>query len=64
MQHKFLVEVLKKCDEWQIHTAIETSGYAKQEDFFEVFKYIQFAFIDVKNMDREKLKKELEFITI
>jgi len=57
MQQEFLVEILKKCYEWQIHTAIETSGYAKQEIFLEVLKYIQFAFIDVKNMDREKHKE-------
>lgn len=57
MHHEFLVEVLKKCHELQIHTAIETSGYAKQEEFLDVFKYIQFAFIDVKNMDREKHKE-------
>lgn len=56
VQHEFLVEVLKECRKWQIHTAIETSGYAKQEVFLEVLKYINFAFIDVKNMDREKHK--------
>lgn len=57
MHHKFLVEVLRKCQEWQIHTAIETSAYAKQEVFLDVFKYIEFAFIDVKNMNREKHKE-------
>lgn len=55
--HEFLIEVLKKCNEYQIHTAIETTAYAKQEVFLEVFKYINFAFIDVKNMDREKHKQ-------
>lgn len=54
---KFVVEVLKRCHELQIHTAIETSGYAKQEVFLEVLKNIDFAFIDVKNMDREKHKE-------
>jgi pyruvate formate lyase activating enzyme len=57
MHHEFLVEVLKKSKEFQIHTAIETSGYAKQEVFLEVLKYIDFAFIDIKNMDREKHKQ-------
>ncbi len=56
MHHEFLIEVLKKCHKWQIHNAIETSAYAKSEIFLEVFKYIQFAFIDVKNMDNEKHK--------
>jgi len=57
MHQEFLVEILKKCNSLQIHTAIETSGYAKQEVFLEVMKYINFAFIDVKNMDREKHKE-------
>lgn len=57
IQYEFLIEVLKKCHEWQIHTAIETSAYGEQKVFLEVFKYIQFAFIDVKNMDREKHKE-------
>jgi len=57
MHHEFLIEVLKKCHEWQIHTAIETSGCVKQEVFLEVLKYIDFAFIDVKNMDSEKHKE-------
>lgn len=57
MHHEFLLEVLKKCQEWQIHTAIETSAFAKQETFLDVFQYIEFAFIDVKNMDREKHKE-------
>jgi pyruvate formate lyase activating enzyme len=55
-QHEFLIEVLEKCRQLQIHTVIETSGYAKQEIFLKVFNYIDFAFIDVKNMDREKHK--------
>ncbi len=54
LQHEFLTKVLKKCHELQIHTAIETSGYAKQELFLEIMKNIDFAFIDVKHMEREK----------
>lgn len=57
MQHEFLIEVLKKCRERQIHKAIETTAYVKQEVLLEVFKYIDFAFIDLKNMDREKHKQ-------
>lgn len=57
MHHEFLLEVLIKCHLRQIHTAIETSGYAKEEDFLEIMKYIDFAFIDVKNMDRDKHKE-------
>jgi pyruvate formate lyase activating enzyme len=57
IQYGFLGEVLKKCHEYQIHKAIETSGYAKQEVFLNILRYIDFAFIDVKNMDKEKHKQ-------
>lgn len=57
LQHEFLAEVLKKCHTLQIHTAIETSGYAKQEVFCKILHSIDFAFIDVKHMDREKHKQ-------
>jgi len=54
MHHEFLHEVLKKCRELQMHTAIETSGFAREEVFLEIFRYLNFAFVDVKNMDEEK----------
>ncbi len=53
MQHKYLIEILKRCKKMQIHTAIETSGFTSEEIFLEVMKYIHFAFVDVKNMDDE-----------
>lgn len=56
MHHEFLVEVLKRCKQLQIHTAIETCAYTKEDKFLEIMKYINFAFIDVKNMDNEKHK--------
>ncbi|MEF9940315.1 MAG: 4-hydroxyphenylacetate decarboxylase activase [Clostridium sp.] len=54
LHHEFLIEVLKECQQWQIHTAIETSAYEKEEVFLEIFKYINFAFIDVKHMDSKE----------
>jgi pyruvate formate lyase activating enzyme len=57
MHHEFLIRVLKKCQERQIHKAIETSAYAKEEVFLKILEYIDFAFIDVKNMNREKHKE-------
>lgn len=53
-QADFLVDVLKECRKMQIHTAIETSAYFPESTFLEVMQYIQFAFIDIKHMDREK----------
>ncbi len=56
MHHEFLYEVLQRCRDAQIHTAIETSGFASEENFLKVMKNINFAFIDVKNMDAEAHK--------
>jgi len=54
LDHEFLLEVLRRCREKQMHTAIETSGFAGQADFLEIMHYIDFAFIDVKNMDEQR----------
>ncbi len=56
MSAKFLRRVLAYCRQKGIHTAIETSAYAKQSLFLEIFQDIDFAFIDVKNMDRHQHK--------
>lgn len=53
-QSEFLLTVLKRCQNNNMHTAIETSGFVQPKVFAEVMKYIDFAFIDVKHMNREK----------
>ncbi|WZL73280.1 4-hydroxyphenylacetate decarboxylase activase [Clostridiaceae bacterium 35-E11] len=53
-QKEFLREALKKCKEVYIHTAIETTAYVPTEDFLEVMGYVDFAFIDLKHMNKEK----------
>ncbi len=53
LQHEYLDEVLQRCHQLQMQTAIETSGYARQDVFMKIFRNIDFAFIDVKNMDDE-----------
>lgn len=54
MHHDFLLGLLKRCKAMQIHTAIETSAHVPTEKFLEIMHYIDFAFIDVKNMDDAK----------
>lgn len=54
LQPEFLLAVLQQCHALQIGTAIETSAYAAPDVFLSVMQYIQFAFIDVKHMDRER----------
>lgn len=51
VQHRFLLEVLKRCRDLQIHTAIETTACASRDLFLEIMGYIDFAFIDIKHMD-------------
>lgn len=56
LQHEFLDAVLKECKKLSMHTAIETSAYASEEVFMKIFRRLDFAFIDVKNMDPEAHK--------
>ena len=57
MQWQFAVELLKKCQEEDIHTAIETSLYAKPEVVKELIPYLSMAFSDLKLIDEEAHKK-------
>lgn len=57
LQYEFLLETLKRCHREQIHTAIETSACVNSDHFLELLKYVNFAFIDLKNMDDEKHKE-------
>lgn len=51
LQPQFLKAVLQACKKMQIHTAIETSAYIPQSTFLDIMPLVDFAFIDVKNMD-------------
>lgn len=53
LQHEELDLLLQKCKHANMHTAIETSAFAQPEVFEKIFRNINFAFIDVKNMDDE-----------
>lgn len=57
LQHEFLYELLKECKKAGIHTAIETTAHVPTDIFMKIMPYIDFAFIDVKNMDDEKHKE-------
>lgn len=54
LHHDFLLALLKKCKGMHIHTAIETSAHVPTDKFLDIMRYIDFAFIDVKNMDDAK----------
>lgn len=56
-QPEFLTELLKRCKERQIHTAIETCGYAEWSVLERVLKYTDLVLYDIKDMDSVKHKK-------
>jgi pyruvate formate lyase activating enzyme len=51
MQADFVRMLLKSCEEKGIHTALETCGYAKWEDFKKVLEYVDLMLYDIKYMD-------------
>lgn len=57
LQTEFLEEILKKCKENNIHTAIDTAGHIKWESFERIIPYTDMFLYDIKIMDSEKHKK-------
>jgi pyruvate formate lyase activating enzyme len=53
-QDTFLVPVLKRCREEEIHTTIDTNGYADREVFEAVMPYTNLFLFDLKHTDRAK----------
>jgi len=49
--YEFALEVLKKCKEEFIDTAIETSGYVQWNIMEEMLPYVDHVLIDIKHMD-------------
>ncbi|NMB06906.1 MAG: pyruvate formate lyase-activating protein [Tissierellia bacterium] len=58
MQYKFAKELLKKCKDEGIHTAIDTSGYIEIEKAKEVLEYTDLVLLDIKSYN-EKVFKDL-----
>jgi len=51
MQHEFVAALLKKCKEMYVHTAMETCGYVKWEQFEKILEHIDLLYFDIKHMD-------------
>jgi len=51
IQSEFLYEILKKCKENGIHTAIDTCGQASKEVFEKINEFVDFYLYDLKLMD-------------
>jgi pyruvate formate lyase activating enzyme len=56
-QPDFAISILKLCREAGIHTAIDTSGYAKWEILERILKYVDLVLYDFKHMDPHHHKK-------
>lgn len=57
MQLEFALEILKLAKEEKIHTCVETSGFAKQEDFELLLPYVDIFLFDYKISDPENHQK-------
>lgn len=57
LQLDFLCELLAKCKENDIHTAVDTAGNIPWEHFERVLKYTDLFLFDIKLFDAEKHKK-------
>ncbi len=57
LQMDFLLEILKKCKEKGIHTAVDTAGHVPFESFEKILPYTDLFLYDIKTMDSHKHKK-------
>jgi len=57
MQHEFVADLLKKCKETYVHTAMETCGYVKWENLEKILENIDLLYFDIKHMDTLEHKK-------
>lgn len=55
-QPEFVYELLKQCKVKNIHTAIETCGFAKWERVYEIFNIVDHVFYDLKCIDENHHK--------
>jgi len=54
MQADFATDLLRRCKEEGINTAIETCGYTKQENILKMAEFIDLFLFDLKHMDSQR----------
>jgi len=57
MQADFVRALLKGYQEKDIHTVIETCGFAKWEDFKKILEYVGLVLYDIKHIDTQRHKE-------
>jgi len=58
MQHKYVLEFLKKCKRHYIHAAMETCGFVEWEHLEKLCENLDLLYMDIKHMDPD-VHKEL-----
>lgn len=53
-QFGFSKKILAACQAEGIDTAVETSGYAREDTFLQMMRHVRWAFIDIKHMDPQR----------
>lgn len=56
LQHVFLKQILQECKKRDIHTVLDTSGYASKEVLFSVLEYVDMFLFDLKLADEAEHK--------
>ncbi|HLN19646.1 MAG TPA: glycyl-radical enzyme activating protein [Bacteroidales bacterium] len=54
LQHDFLLDALKACRHEGVHTAVDTSGYTRQEVLESIMPYTDLFLYDIKHLDDAK----------
>jgi pyruvate formate lyase activating enzyme len=54
VQHEFLTSCLQRCKDLEIHTALDTCGYAKWPVWEEILPYTDLLLYDIKFIDSRK----------
>ena len=57
MQPEFCIAILRESKKAGMHTALDTSGYAKWEVFRRILEYVDLVLYDIKHMDPLKHKE-------
>ena len=57
VQHAFTYELLKTCKEAGLHTCLDTTGFAKWEQYAQILPYVDLFLYDLKHMDSAQSKR-------
>jgi pyruvate formate lyase activating enzyme len=57
LQSDFILPFLKKCEENEISTALDTCGYANRNIYEKILPYVDLVLLDIKEINSEKHKE-------